>query len=246
MKYISSAVFIMALITGTLVFGNCAPTGNEGPISIESEFIYALTGSYADSSSQLLKIHSASREILEAVELSGFATKVRAGDHIYVSNGEYITVYDRDLNELAVHERAIVDFAANGSYLYALGENALDVIDFADPNDPRIVSSLSFRKTGHDIVFRDNKLYILDNIVYPIYLYMVDVTDPQKPELFEHEIMGVNVHLSAQEVTDKWFVIEGYTVMDARGQSSMFLRLPLPLKRCLRFACLDTLDGQGG
>lgn len=216
MRRISAAVFMIALMVGALVLGGCPPAERE-PIRIESEFVYALTGSYGNNSSRLLKIDSASREFLEAVDIVGFATKVRVGDHVYVSNGERITVYDKDLNKLAAYEAAITDFDTYGSYLYALGDNALDVIDFADPTDPVMVSSLSFNKTGHDIVFEDNKLYVLDNIMWPIYLYLVDVSDPQTPELSELEMWGVNVHLRAQEVTDRWFVIEVATRMFDRS-----------------------------
>jgi len=229
MKRISIVVLVIALVASAITLVNCLARQRE-PISVESEFIYALTGSYENDSSQLLKIDSASREILKTVGIAGFATRVRVGDHIYVSNGEYITVYDEDLNKLAIHERATVDFATDGSYLYVLGDKALHVIEFADPSDPALVSSLSFNKTGHDVIFQDNKLYILDNIMYPIYLYMVDVTDPQRPELFEHEMWGINVHLSAQEVTDKWFVVEGYTRMSDRGAILRVFETTPPVK----------------
>jgi len=100
MRRISAAVFIIALIAGALVLGNCAPTETE-PIRIESEFIYALTGSYENDSSRLLKIDSASREFLEAVDIVGFATMLRVGDRVYISNGERVAVYDKDLIMLA-------------------------------------------------------------------------------------------------------------------------------------------------
>lgn len=231
MKYVLIAVVIIALVAGAALLVRSAVLHSRLEIQVESDFIYALTLSQEESVSQLLKIDSRSRDILAKVELAGPATKVREGNHIYVSSSESIAVYDKNLNELAVHERAIIDFDVNDSYLYALGDNALDIISFADPNDPSIVSSLSFDKTGHDIVFQDNKLYILDNILWPIYLYLVDVRDSERPELFELEIMGVNVHLTAQEVTDKWFVIEGYTVLSARGAILHVYHLTPPVER---------------
>ena len=217
MKYVLIAVVIIALVAGAALLVRSAVLDSRREIQVESDFIYALTQSREENASQLLKIDSRSRDILAKVDLAGLAAKVRRGNHVYVSSGESIAVYDRDLEELAVHEWAIIDFDVSGSYLYALADNALDIVDFEDPVNPRVVASLTFDKTGHDIVFQDNKLYILDNILWPIYLYLVDVKDPERPELFELEMEGINPYLSAQEVTDRWFVIEGYTVMDARG-----------------------------
>ncbi len=239
MKRVLVTAGIIALIAGAVLLTNWLLREGGGEVTTESEFIYALTVSPEDNSSQLLKIDSTSRETLEKVELAGLAKRVRQGNYIYVSDGESVVVYDENLTELARDERTIVDFDVFRNYMYVLAENALDIVDFDDPSSPLLVSSLSFDKTGHDIVFRDNKLYILDNFMVPIYLYLVDVRDPEKPELFEFETGGVNVYLSAQDVTGRWCIVEGYGALSERGASLHVFGLTPPVKRIASFTLFE-------
>ncbi len=46
---------------------------------------------------------------------------------------------------------------------------------------PELIATVDMKKAGHDIAVKGNYAYILDNIVFPFYLGIVDFSDPRHP-----------------------------------------------------------------
>lgn len=86
-----------------------------------------------------------------------------------------------------------------------------------------------YGKNAHDIVFYEDVAYLLDNIVIPIFVLKVDVSDPQNPEILKRlTIEGVNQHLSNQwldTVNSHWVITQNEGTMTGWYQSALFFDL---------------------
>jgi len=68
--------------------------------------------------------------------------------------------------------------------------------------------NVEFEKAGHDIIVNDRYAYILDNIVTPVYLHIIDISNPFEPVKFTQEYVGINTSLVTQEIDgERWYVL---------------------------------------
>ena len=208
---------------------------------------------------EILKIDPKSSEIVKRTKGDGLGIKIKEGGNIYLlayrfpqkirelkkleeivraiqeikSSEElekFIAVYDKDLNQLASQPSKIFDFEVNENYLYGLREKVLEITDFKNPSSPIRVSSLDFEKTSQDIIFQDDKLYLLDDVMMPLYLHLVDVKNPKEPKLSSYQTQEINAHLDTQDVTDKWFAIESYVHMGGGGKNLLVFNTNPPIE----------------
>jgi len=208
---------------------------------------------------EVLKVDLKTSKIIKKIKSDGLGVKIKKGKNVYILSykfppkireltrtedivraiqslksfedlEKFITVYDENLNQIASYSLDIFDFQVDNNYLYGLGEKKLEIFDFQNPTNPQKISSLSFGKTSHDIIFKDDKLYILDNIMMPLYLHLVDVKNPKEPKLFTYQTWGINAHLDTQDVTDKWFIVESYAHMGGGGRNLLVFTITPPIQ----------------
>lgn len=77
-------------------------------------------------------------------------------------------------------------------------------------------------KNVHDILIYNNVAYLLDNIVTPLYIFAIDISDRSEMRLIgKYDLSAVNAHLSLQFVnptSDQWIVQEDYGVSIGSGE----------------------------
>lgn len=114
-----------------------------------------------------------------------------------------------------------VALATDGTYIFAAGRN----LSVFDRTLDRVASldlvpeDFSTRKHVHDAVVDGDRLYLVDNVIRPYFLYKVDVSDPADPEILEENELG---NANSQWVTDddRWVVHHGFS---GRGGSTSSL-----------------------
>ena len=118
-----------------------------------------------------------------------------------------ITVYNENLEFISSFPCDFFDFEVKENYLYGLKEEGLEILDFKDPKNPVLVSSLEFEDKVEKILSKNKNLYLLDNREGSTFLYMVDVKDPKHPKLFSFEMGKKDIGLINQKVKKGiWFV----------------------------------------
>ncbi len=139
-----------------------------------------------------------------------------------------VVVMDANFNEINSYKynpikatEYIMDFDVKDGTAYLLIGNELVLLD---ANTLTKIAALQFiesekpSSSNHDIIVGGNYAYILDDVVYPLFLHVVDISD--KHNLIEHTIRfsGVNYALPTQDLThDKWYVEEVYGGMGGYG-----------------------------
>ena len=159
---------------------------------------------------------------------------VHSSDAIYASSRNAIVSYNQELQELGRFEfdQELTDFAIHETYAFALIENSLWIINFANPQLPRFIKQLEFPadKPGHHILIRGTRAYVLDNVVMPVYLHWLEIEDPANPALTTLEWEGVNPYLPDQFVDENgWYVLERSNTLFGMFQSVSILSTEPPL-----------------
>ena len=77
-------------------------------------------------------------------------------------------------------------------------------------------------KNVHDILLYKDTAYLLDNIMYPVYLYRVDIKNPKELKIISDDsIEDIYAHLDGQWLNpeeEQWAVIQSYSHMGGSGQ----------------------------
>lgn len=78
-------------------------------------------------------------------------------------------------------------------------------------------------KAAHIIQIKDNRIYALDNIMEPIFVFVVDISNIKKPKIIPHLTLNwydVNAHLDDQWIYDnKWHVLGSYAHRGGGGKT---------------------------
>lgn len=81
----------------------------------------------------------------------------------------------------------------------------------------------SVKKNAHDIVIYENQAYLLDNILFPIFILIVDIENPQSMQIKNSAfIWGINQHLNDQCLIPElkhWLILQSTSHMIGHGQS---------------------------
>lgn len=146
------------------------------------------------------------------------------GTHFYLASkigggegmAKKLLILDAKFNEVdSFNIRKIYDFDVRDGIAYLLVNEGLMLLDTNKKMPDAILQVEGFVKPAHDIIIRDNYAYLLDNIVMPLYIHIIDISDPRNPIKHTKEFEGVNSHLAAQDVVEgKWYVLEVMTVMN--------------------------------
>lgn len=127
-----------------------------------------------------------------------------------------LLVLDRSFNEISSHQIGthVYDFAAQDGIVYFLIDTKMKLLDLSqeDPSFVKTNRKVSFDKHVHDIILKQGRAYLLDNIAVPLYIHLIDLPSL---EVHTREFSGVNAHLVAQDVSEgKWYVLQSMSVMN--------------------------------
>jgi len=166
-------------------------------------------------------------------------------ENIYITSNNKVIKLDLNLNELKVKELEeemkvgddvslsgafpIVGIATDGENIFVTRNKEFIAFD----KDLNILDKIQLReKTAHDILVFNDKAYLLDNVVQPIYLFVVDIKDPKKMKVLDEvEIKGLELHLDNQWLNsdlNQWMVLQSSSYMTGRSQDLKVLRMENP------------------
>lgn len=139
----------------------------------------------------------------------------RGEKHVFVRSEKSITRFDEDLkNPVYAEFKSLGSLRAHGKLVYISAEGKFKVLgaDLKEIGSVDLDTGLpNFGKNAHDILIHDNTAFLLDNIMVPIFLFRVDVSDSRKPVVMGRiDCPGVNTHLTGQWLDperDRWFVL---------------------------------------
>ncbi|GEM_PF-5691344 len=154
------------------------------------------------------------------------------GSHIFKLNDEYF-FWSTDSNTIFSRD-SVVDFREEveavdtyKEYAYVCVESSLVVLnDELEEIDRVDIEVGEWAKNAHDIFIHDDTAYLLDNIMFPIYILTVDVKDPANLKIIEKtHIEGVNQHLVDQWLDrkhDQWVVLQSQSTTAGGFLSAYF------------------------
>ena len=82
-------------------------------------------------------------------------------------------------------------------------------------NDIQLPIKSTRGKSIDDILVRDNDLFLVDNIIYPKYVFQYDVSMPANPkhvETYELDNHGTYEHIIKGDINDTWMILFSSTV----------------------------------
>lgn len=98
----------------------------------------------------------------------------------------------------------------------------------------KLPTGLPFPKDAHDILVHQQRAYLLDNIVIPRWIFVVDLTQVSAPKVAGTlKVSGVYQHLSAQWIAPKvgrWVVAQNSGGRGGASQTLLFMPLDPPLR----------------
>ncbi|MFC2162619.1 hypothetical protein ACFLRF_02975 [Candidatus Altiarchaeota archaeon] len=117
---------------------------------------------------------------------------------------------------------------AEGDYIYAGVNNsfmklngALEVVDSVELN-----SSWGRWKVVHDILLHEGRAYLLDNVMMPIYVFIVNDTEDGMSLDVSYEILGINQHLMGQwidTVNGLWIILQSESHKAGGEQTALIM-----------------------
>lgn len=113
------------------------------------------------------------------------------------------------------------------------------LVDFSDINFSIEEINLPIKafkgKSIDDILIRDNTLFLVDNIVYPKYIFQYDISSPDKPvhiSTEELEWNGTYEHIEKGEINNDWMILFSQCV----GQGGISQHISITGKRKIKLS----------
>lgn len=158
--------------------------------------------------------------------------RVNGKNYLWDSKKKTISKYTEESQSFVSKELTnnTVSVAGYKENIYVCTEGSLLVLS----DDLEQIGSVDldiggYGKDAHDIVFYEDVAYLLDNIVFPIFVLKVDISDPQNPEILKRlTIEGINQHLSNQwldTVNNHWVITQNEGTQTGWYQSALFFDL---------------------
>lgn len=119
--------------------------------------------------------------------------------------------------------KKIDSIAANQNNVFISADGQFISLD----NDLNILGKVELKcheevKNAHDILLYHHTAYLLDNVVYPIFVFKVSIANPSAPAISgKVEFMGINPHLDTQWLNPEkgqWNIVESFSVLGGDGQ----------------------------
>ena len=160
-------------------------------------------------------------------EISDIIGMERFQDNILISNKSGLTLLDHDLRRIdGLNMKTPVDIGIDGDIIYCCSNSSL----YSISSDLSIMDSIYLNttdrgggKNAHDILIHDGSAYLLDNIIFPIFVFKIDISDPWNMEMeLGFEIVDINQHLRAQwldPASGRWFIHQHLGYMGGTDQN---------------------------
>ena len=120
----------------------------------------------------------------------------------------------------------IAAVASYGGYLYVCAEGAFFVLDKNLEQVRKLDLGIGRTKDAHDIIIHNNIAYLLDNIMYPVYILKVDISQPTRPRILDKtKIEGVNQHLTNHWLdldNNQWAIVQVQGTMSGSSHNVFF------------------------
>jgi hypothetical protein len=145
---------------------------------------------------------------------------------VFDIKGRLLKVINSDFELTSLNSKNKVVYFGGKSSEY--GNNAgeiFTILDLGNKNikleNIKIPIDVNYGKAIDDILILNNKLLLVDDIVYPKYLLEYEITDSKRPkhiETKELENNGTYEHIVKGEINEKWLILLSSTI--GRGGSS--------------------------
>lgn len=145
-----------------------------------------------------------------ATQGTPYGIKVRSGD-VFAAWDRAVVRYDADLDILATREGDFGGLDIHDGHVWIAGKGSLGAYDEdLEPISTRAFDAGTY-KVSHDVLICAPYALLLDNVVSPIFVYQVDITDPEAPRTLDEDGFDCMCHLAAQWIdaeNEKWYVLE--------------------------------------
>ncbi|NEP05696.1 MAG: hypothetical protein F6K34_13215, partial [Okeania sp. SIO4D6] len=122
-----------------------------------------------------------------------------------------------DIAAMAINRETI--FVGTEGKLVSLDRD-LEILDEIDLKLPGVLGR--GKKNTHDILVYGSVAYLLDNVVEPIYILRVDVSNPSHLQIIStFKIFGTNHHLKRQWLNpslNQWYILQSYATQAGSGE----------------------------
>ncbi len=146
-------------------------------------------------------------------------------DFVFIRRGASIVRLNADMEiekEVYIQEMGRMETTKDNLFVSTKNGN---FISFNE--DLEELSSVKLNnKYAHDFIIHEDVAYLLDNIMFPIYIFKVDVKNPNNIEIMKRiEISGINHHLSTHWINpelDRWMVVQTQSTRGGGWSSVIF------------------------
>ncbi|HHH76552.1 MAG TPA: hypothetical protein ENL03_05970 [Phycisphaerae bacterium] len=171
------------------------------------------------------------------------------GDYVYIQHEGVIRKLDSALKEVArvkikekddstmklvgagkASSKGTDSMAAdvNGLYVSYGGDFICYDVDLKEVARIELEVSAGKKKNAHDILVHNGTAFLLDNVMYPIYVFTVDVSKLAEAKIVHRtELQGINHHLVSQWLSDKsscWYILSSSSHRGGRNQEVNYAR----------------------
>lgn len=145
---------------------------------------------------------------------------------VFDIKGNLLKVINSDFEAISLNSKnKVVYFGGNSSYHGTNTGEIFAILDLGNKDfkvkNIQIPIEVRYGKAIDDILIVNNKLLLVDDIIYPKYLLEYDITDSKNPKHIETKELknnGTYEHIVKGDLNDKWLVLLSST--DGRGGSS--------------------------
>jgi len=169
--------------------------------------------SYEENKKQYERVSSRSLHALSDI--------VYCGGNIFVTTLNHVLIkMDNNFRPLSSRIfNCIGSMATDGKNIFLSADNSFMVLN---TNLATLSKVGLFNKNAHDIIIYENTAYLLDNIVFPIFVFRIDIQNTEEIKIKErNKIKVVNGHLDAhclKPELNQWLILSSYGVRSGSGQ----------------------------
>lgn len=169
--------------------------------------------SYEENKKQYERVSSRSLHALSDI--------VYCGGNIFVTTLNHVLIkMDNNFRPLSSRIfNCIGSMATDGKNIFLSADNSFMVLN---TNLATLSQVGLFNKNAHDIIIYENTAYLLDNIVFPIFVFRIDIQNTEEIKIKErNQIEVVNGHLDAhclKPELNQWLILSSYGIRSGNGQ----------------------------
>ncbi len=155
---------------------------------------------------------------------SGLVDGVYCGKDLYLFKHNEVIRLNEKFEKVDSRKLKKIDSIATDDRNVFLSANGFFIA--LDP-ELNVLSKVSLKchdsnKNAHDILLYKKTAYLLDNIIYPIFVFKVDISNPASMSISgQVEFEGINPHLDMQWINPAkghWNIVESFDVHGGSGQ----------------------------